>query len=1338
MARWLVAAATTMAVVFLSGGVGIASHGDSTVRRRVGPGSIAAGKGHTVMALPDGRVMAWGAGERGQIGDGALVDRWSPTVVAGVSDIIAVAAGAAHTVAVTANGGVFAWGANTFGRLGDGTQKRRASPIRVKGLTDVRAVAAGRAHTLALTADGTVYAWGRNLEGQLGLGHRSAAHEPVKIGGLSRVIGIAAGDTHSLAVTADGRVFAWGNNQASRLGDGTTKDRTRPVPVPIVDVVAVAAGGAHSLALTRSGIVYSWGRGAQGQLGTGVTRVSSTPKEIAGLRASAIAAGENFSAAIQYDGRVVTWGANGSGQLGDGTIVRRLRPVITNVDQAVNLALGSAHAVAVTPGGDVRTWGEGQSGQLGNGSNIDASAAVEIISDIAGWGPDGDQPPEPPHSPDMTPPGGIYAEAQLVTLIPAAAGDTIRFTVDGSDPNDASPVFSAPFTVDSSSTVKARSYSNGLASDVRTEDYVIDTVAPVIMATTAPPVSEGWMTSPVTVSFECSDNIAIASCSAPVTVAAEGHQEVVGIAVDRAGRRSTTTVAVNLDLSAPAITIAQPQDGSTTDRPSIHLSAAVIDVSGAAEARCNGEPAVITPGQLDCDVVVYPGRNDVAVSVTDAVGHVARVAVTVNRQGTPTRISLSPVARTLEVNEVGHLSLLDDFGAHVDGATWSSSDAAIVTLSDDNPPLLTALTAGEVTIGAEKDGMRAEATVRVVPALAAGDMRWIVPATPDYSTEAPLFTHRVDATVPHMFTVETQDWGQALLRAVTDEGEVLWQQQSPGVPFMGDSFGGVVAGVLDASGSSFGSYSRIGGGTAPPWRFLSSGTLEQPAQASDGTLYGLEFLPGTVTPDGQQSWDKFVLVIDGESGSLISRTMLPREIDNFVSAQDGVVLPTTPPTVCRSARYETAPETVGPIVGVDGRGYFVVRRYHIESWASCNPPFRRRPDRAIAMGLDLYSFGRDGEPRVVDLFSTSCTGELGTTLPCDLKVRPLQLLPDAIGGTLVTWERGTSMVGSSVFVQRSMSRVDAEAAVSERLVSPRFEVEMMGQAGFALAYGDGGYEVTDVVGGETQWTNPLTNLTPLASRPDGGLASLDAGTGELVITNASAEIESRQPFGLDWRAVRAFGNWIGRVGSKVAAVVGDFLDATRFGVYSGGNVQGQLTVRRPGMGIFAKTHLALETPGDLARYRHVSIRVVPRDWQYWLEQGIELRGTDAFGNGFFTLGAGLNDDDTSLFCEGTLISKLNRPADYLTPPKDALEDLPYPTAVETQIIQALLDRDAAYKDDLPYACFPERFYNAGFYNSNSYAHGLLNAVGLPLPRLPERLPGLMPGWLTPVPVSKFQ
>jgi alpha-tubulin suppressor-like RCC1 family protein len=1257
-------AACVLVVWFAPGGVVVGATA-ATRRLHVGRGGVAAGRAHSVLATPEGRVTAWGSGQRGQIGDGALVDRALPTAVPNLERVAVVSAGAAHTVAVTKDGEVYAWGANSFGRLGDGTRKRRARPVRIGGLTNVTSVAAGRAHTLALTADGRVFAWGRNKEGQLGVGNKITSIVPVQVRDLTDVVAIAAGDAHSLAVTRNGMLFAWGSNQFSTLGDGTSKDRLRPVAIALADVVSVAAGDGHSLALLRNGAVFSWGRGANGELGTGSTRIASKPAVVPDLKASAVAAGRRFSAAIRDDGNVMAWGANESGQLGDRSTTRRLRPVVVaGVTGAASIALGDAHAIAVTVSGDVRSWGAGDSGQLGNGTTLDRSSASEIISDIPDWGLDPENEEEPR-----------------------------------------------------------------------------DSVPPTITFTTTPPLQNGWMTAPVTVTFQCADDVGVASCPAPVVVETDGFaQRVSGTAVDLAGNQATTSALVSLDLTAPNLTITEPVSQTAIDGDHVDVTGVAFDpASGLADGRCNGEPAEIVDGLVRCRVPLNPGRNDIILHAIDAVGHNSSASVVVTRVGIATSLRLTPATRIMVVGEEARLSLHDEFGAAVKAALWSTGDNDVVSLSADEPPVLTAAHTGHVTIAAEKDGMIASASIEVVAALAPGTTRWTLPPLQGLESGSPLMANRVDESSPQMFTIESRDWEDATLRAVTSDGEVLWQQYVPGLPTMGDSFGGVVAGIYDAN-FDIRAYQRFGSGSTTAWRYQSRGRLETPAQAQDGTIYAIESLFGGLTIDGQEIWDKYAVVMDGATGGVISRTLFRREADTFTAAWDGMVLEAQPPIVCRSWYNDYPPETLGPVVGSDGRGYFVVRRHSLHMQADCEMPFRRRPDRSIDMGLDLVIVSRDAAPQTVNLFSTTCTGVLGSTLPCDLPVHALQIMPDGIGGTLVTWRRGTAMVGESVFVQHSMTRVTAEGSVDERLVSPQFWLEMMGQAGTAFTYDDG-WKAMDVTTGEIKWAGALPNLSMLAARPDGGVATFDWTSGELKITDAAGEVESTQPFDLDWRAVQLGGDWIGLREGALTAVVGDFADATRWRALSG-NAQGQQSVRLPGIGLWLKTHNAQE---PLPTFQHISIRVTPFD-QDWLNRNAATfencqplsncvpLGRDVYGNRFFTIGAGAGTGDTNAQCSGQLTKGFNRPNDVRTPPTSPLKEMPVDSRFQAIIVNSILKNYEAYSNNLLYYCFPEE--RAGFYNSNSFTHGLLHAAGVPHDEPPPTRRAA-PGWITPVPAKFF-
>lgn len=154
-----------------------------TLNAPLGPGSVTGGGNHTVIATPDGRVVAWGDNQYGQVGDGTSTnDRLIPKLLNSITGVTAVAGGLSHTLARTWDGQVYAWGLNINGRLGNNSQTLSNKPIHVSTLSNIVAVAAGDAYSLALTSDGRVFGWGANAS-RLGLGHNTDQWLPVEIPG---------------------------------------------------------------------------------------------------------------------------------------------------------------------------------------------------------------------------------------------------------------------------------------------------------------------------------------------------------------------------------------------------------------------------------------------------------------------------------------------------------------------------------------------------------------------------------------------------------------------------------------------------------------------------------------------------------------------------------------------------------------------------------------------------------------------------------------------------------------------------------------------------------------------------------------------------------------------------------------------------------------------------------------------------------------------------------------------------------------------------------------------------------------------------------------------------
>jgi uncharacterized repeat protein (TIGR01451 family) len=199
------------------------------------------------------RVLAWGDGTLGQLGNGTNDDTFTPVIVSGLSNVVAIAAGFGHSLALKADGTVWAWGYNIYGHLGNGTYNPSNVPVQVVGINNAAAIAAGAVHSMALRSDGTVSAWGSNGLGQLGNGTYNSSNVPVTTWLFPPIVGIAAGPMYSLGLRADGKVFAWGWNYHGTLGNSGAGPKSN-IPVPVTNLsgaVRISAGATHAVAITN-------------------------------------------------------------------------------------------------------------------------------------------------------------------------------------------------------------------------------------------------------------------------------------------------------------------------------------------------------------------------------------------------------------------------------------------------------------------------------------------------------------------------------------------------------------------------------------------------------------------------------------------------------------------------------------------------------------------------------------------------------------------------------------------------------------------------------------------------------------------------------------------------------------------------------------------------------------------------------------------------------------------------------------------------------------------------------------------------------------------------------
>ena len=369
---------------------------------------ISLGHHHGCALEVDGAVKCWGYGANGEVGDGALHDRYTPTQVAdedpetdggSLGAIVQVSAGGGHTCGLKSTGQVSCWGQGNYGQLGHDSlsgQNYPAAVVRGDGsqslLVNVVQLSAGGYHTCALKSSGQVVCWGQGNYGQLGNLRNGHRDHPVMVVDedpstretyLSNVIEISSGENHTCALKSSGQVVCWGRGGDGQLGHNATNHSHYPVRVVDEDtttntgylgqIVQISAGGVHTCALKSTGTVRCWGKKGHGvgiahAGGSSSPRTQNYPVQITAAGIVQLTTGAAHTCALRWDGGIRCWGHETNGVLGGGQIL-----------DAIQVSSGGYHNCALKSDGTVACWGSGGSGRLGNGDNYSPGHPVGVM-----------------------------------------------------------------------------------------------------------------------------------------------------------------------------------------------------------------------------------------------------------------------------------------------------------------------------------------------------------------------------------------------------------------------------------------------------------------------------------------------------------------------------------------------------------------------------------------------------------------------------------------------------------------------------------------------------------------------------------------------------------------------------------------------------------------------------------------------------------------------------------------------------------------------------------------------------------------------------------------------
>ena len=181
-------------------------------------------------------------------------------------------------------------------------------------------------------------------------------------------------------------------------------------------------------------------------------------------------------------------------------------------------------------------------------------------------------------TPVNSPTSGVFTTAQTISLTDATPGSTIYYTLDGSTPTTASPVYSAPFTVSTNTLVQAMATATGFAnSGILSKSYNFQAAAPVLSVAGGTYATTQTVamttTTPNTSIYYTTDGTTPAATSllysGPVTVAAT--EKLMAITIGNSYNKSSVTQAsYTLQPTAPTIL---PAAGKYTSVQSVSIAA---------------------------------------------------------------------------------------------------------------------------------------------------------------------------------------------------------------------------------------------------------------------------------------------------------------------------------------------------------------------------------------------------------------------------------------------------------------------------------------------------------------------------------------------------------------------------------------------------------------------------------------------------------------------------------------------------------------------------------------------------------------------------------------------
>ena len=333
------------------------------------------------LVFPDGRTLHWGGAQISR--PGIHSDRFPTAGPQLSSDVLDVQGQSDHNCALLADGGrVVCWGDGGSGQLGNRTLDFSLQPVEVAGLRGVTSIAVASNSSWALRGTQVFY-WGFG-PGLGGTPMVSAPRASFLISGATAFANPPSSNTMGVLLLSGGAV-AWGAYFRTDTGEGPFGSRLAPEPIAgIRGITSLSLSPRASCAIAEPGrTTWCWGDryGLFDTLQEDPPRYQESPAPVLGVgELVEVAVNEFFACGVTPARGVLCWGSNDLGGIGIGSNDRGVLPpgALVALPPVREIAMGNRAVCALTMEDEVYCWGSAESSVLTVNENVPQRSPLRV------------------------------------------------------------------------------------------------------------------------------------------------------------------------------------------------------------------------------------------------------------------------------------------------------------------------------------------------------------------------------------------------------------------------------------------------------------------------------------------------------------------------------------------------------------------------------------------------------------------------------------------------------------------------------------------------------------------------------------------------------------------------------------------------------------------------------------------------------------------------------------------------------------------------------------------------------------------------------------------------